>query len=268
MQVCANCGHLNRSGVIYCENCGASLENMAAAGATRSFGEIDSSASELVAGAGSEHFPAGSQLRFEIEGAPEPLVIRPGQQVIFGRRDPATGAMPDIDLTPYAGYRMGVSRRHAALRLTDDERLDVWDLGSSNGSFLNGQRLNAHQPYRLRDGDRLRLGQMVIRVVFQTPTGDLHDIPDHPAAAAPGSEPAGDRPAPAEGNGMIETVTGPALAGLPGQSQTLRPGELDELIARAGKPPPAGEAPPPAEDSSPPAEETPPAPGDRDQGDS
>ncbi len=261
MLVCANCGHLNRSGVIFCENCGTSLENMAAAGSTRSFGETDVAISEPIAGVGSDHFPPGSQLRFEIEGAPEPLIIRPGQQVIFGRRDPATGAMPDIDLTPYAGYRMGVSRRHAALRLTDDEHLDVWDLGSSNGSFLNGQRLSAHQPYRLRDGDRLRLGQMVIRITFQTPPEVLGDIPDQPADVAP-TEPPRDtgKPAP-ENNSLIETVTGPALESLLGEGHTLRPGELNDIIARATEPPPA-EEPPPSGGEAPPAPDEDKAQGD------
>jgi pSer/pThr/pTyr-binding forkhead associated (FHA) protein len=109
-------------------------------------------------------------LRIEIEGGATPILVYPKQEIIFGRRDPTSGGMPDVDLTPYAGYRMGVSRRHAAIRL-QDKRLDVSDLGSSNGTFLNGTRLSAHRPYQLRDGDEIRLGQMVMRVFFQTNTG-------------------------------------------------------------------------------------------------
>ena len=171
MQVCANCGHVNRPGVLFCENCGTSLSGKAAVGTTKSFEEEQAEAATgaQLTGAGTDYFVADSTLRIEIEGGPEPIVVRPKQELVFGRRDPATGAMPDIDLTPYAGYRMGVSRRHAAIRTADDNHLDVWDLGSSNGTFLNGQRLNAHRPYRLRDGDQLRLGQMVIRVFFQPP---------------------------------------------------------------------------------------------------
>jgi pSer/pThr/pTyr-binding forkhead associated (FHA) protein len=75
--------------------------------------------------------------------------------------------MPDVDLTAYAGYRMGVSRRHAAVRL-QDKQLHLSDLGSSNGTFINGARLIAHRPYQLRDGDEIRLGQMVLRIFFQS----------------------------------------------------------------------------------------------------
>jgi pSer/pThr/pTyr-binding forkhead associated (FHA) protein len=62
---------------------------------------------------------------------------------------------------------MGVSRRHAAIRL-QDKQLHVSDLGSSNGTFLNGTRLNAHRPYQIKDGDEVRLGQMVLRLYFQS----------------------------------------------------------------------------------------------------
>lgn len=202
-QVCGNCGHTNRPGVLFCENCGTSLTGKAAVGATKSFEEENAQTStrEQVAGAGTDYFLANSTLRIEIEGGPEPILIKPKQELIFGRRDPATGAMPDIDLTPYAGYRMGVSRRHAAIRTADENHLDVWDLGSSNGTFLNGQRLNAHRPYRLRDGDRLRLGQMIIRVLFQPPEAEAEGgaaeavavgegaPEDKPTTHVPGSRP-------------------------------------------------------------------------------
>ncbi len=187
MQVCGNCGHTNRPGVLFCENCGTSLTGQAAVGTTKSF-EDDSapvSTREQVVGAGTDYFVPGSSLRIDIEGGPEPILVKPKQELIFGRRDPATGAMPDVDLTPYAGYRMGVSRRHAAIRAADENHLDVWDLGSSNGTFLNGQRLNAHRPYRLRDGDRLRLGQMILRIWFQPPGAESGSPPAAVASADP-----------------------------------------------------------------------------------
>lgn len=178
MQECSNCGHANRDGILFCENCGHSLTGEPAVGSTKAFNEQGPGTEEVLS-AGSDVLMPNSNLRIEIEGGPEPIIIAPKAELIFGRRDPATGAMPDIDLTPYAGYRMGVSRRHTAIRMTDDKYLDVWDLGSSNGTFLNGQRLNAHRPYRMHDGDRLRLGQMTIRVIFlptETPEA-VADIP-------------------------------------------------------------------------------------------
>ncbi len=176
MQQCPNCGHQNRPGIVFCENCGASLigrlpldtKSLDSEDEKAKLG-VDASILTDVKVQGMAAFDEAASLRLEIEGSPEPIVFKPKNETIFGRRDPATGAMPDVDLTPFAGYRMGVSRRHAAIRFGDDRTLDLWDLGSSNGTFLNGQRLSAHRPYRLHDSDEIRLGQMVIRVFFQIP---------------------------------------------------------------------------------------------------
>ena len=171
MQQCPNCNHRNRLGVVFCENCGASLIGNSPI-STKSLGgdnAVPQAVEVVINSTGESVLTDNTLLRIEIEGSNEPILLKPGPEVILGRRDPTTGAMPDVDLTQFAGYRMGVSRRHAALRPGEGRRLDLWDLGSSNGTFLNGTRLGAHRPYRLRDGDEIRLGQMVMRLYFHLP---------------------------------------------------------------------------------------------------
>lgn len=175
MQVCPNCKHLNRIGVAFCENCGASLIGDAPLSTHLiSSSTLPAETREAVAVIKSvDSFPADVMLRIEIPDA-EPILLKQRHETIFGRRDPATGATPDVDMTPFAGYRMGVSRRHAAIRRTENNQLELWDLGSSNGTYLNGVRLPAHRPNRLKDGDEIRLGQMVMRVRF---THEAHSLP-------------------------------------------------------------------------------------------
>ncbi len=206
MQICPKCNYKNRMGVIFCENCGTSLIGESAL-STRSLGEKDekeekdAAVAAIINSVGSEIFKDGALLRIEIEGSNDPLLLKPLQEVILGRRDPATGAMPTVDLTPFAGYRMGVSRRHAAIRPGDSNRLDVWDLGSGNGTFLNGLRLSSHRPYRLRDGDEIRLGQMVMKMYFQLPSStSAAETP--PALAKPMVVAS---PAPAAGTSPLES---------------------------------------------------------------
>lgn len=186
MQKCPNCNSENRIGVVFCDNCGASLIGDAPL-STKSFAD---QMPEILAGArirqgkGTELIGSGAVLRLEIEGAQEPIILRPKQEIILGRRDPATGAMPDVDMTPFAGYRMGVSRKHAALRQNENNRLDLWDLGSGNGTYLNGVRLLAHRPNRVHDGDEIRLGQMIIRIYFQpVPQPQSESEPDRSSEA-------------------------------------------------------------------------------------
>ena len=55
------------------------------------------------------------------------------------------------------------SRRHCAFTLRHG-RVWVEDLGSCNGTFLNGTRVHGAQP--LNAGDRLEVGRLPFRVYF------------------------------------------------------------------------------------------------------
>jgi S1-C subfamily serine protease len=51
------------------------------------------------------------------------------------------------------------SRRHAALRVLPDGRATLYDLGSSNGTFVNGQRI---QSVLLQGGEQIQIGDTVL----------------------------------------------------------------------------------------------------------
>jgi diguanylate cyclase (GGDEF)-like protein len=55
-----------------------------------------------------------------------------------------------------------VSRYHAFLGLDDEGQIRLTDLGSTNGTFLNGRRLPEQSPVRVQDGDRIQFGAGVI----------------------------------------------------------------------------------------------------------
>jgi predicted component of type VI protein secretion system len=54
-----------------------------------------------------------------------------------------------------------VSRRHAEIQVSNGDIL-ISDLGSTNGTFVNGERID--QPRSLRDGDEVRIGAVVWRL--------------------------------------------------------------------------------------------------------
>ncbi len=87
----------------------------------------------------------------------------------IGRQDAAHGIFPDVDLTPEGGLERGVSRRHCKIYQQTSAYL-VEDVGSTNGSFLNGERLTPHVPHVLNDGDELQLGGIKLRIIVQDRT--------------------------------------------------------------------------------------------------
>jgi diguanylate cyclase (GGDEF)-like protein len=55
-----------------------------------------------------------------------------------------------------------ISRHHALVRVNPDGPVTLTDLGSTNGTFLNGQRIDPDLPVPLEDGDRIRVGSLVV----------------------------------------------------------------------------------------------------------
>ncbi len=68
-----------------------------------------------------------------------------------------------------------ISRHHCLLRLRGAEAT-IADLGSSNGTFLNGQRIRSQAP--LHNGDRLQVGEHVflLQLGDQDPRRELPDV--------------------------------------------------------------------------------------------
>jgi hypothetical protein len=112
-------------------------------------------------------FGAEVALRLDINESNQSVSYTLQTEAVLGRTDPKEDAPPEIDLTRYGAYQMGLSRRHAMLRLREG-RLEIIDLESRNGTFVNGLRLNSHQPMALAHTDELRLGRMVLTLYIET----------------------------------------------------------------------------------------------------
>ncbi len=104
-------------------------------------------------------------IEFRIVGTASTIQTRVGEFMTIGRSDPERGVEPDVNLTPYGGHVMGVSRQHALIH-ADEDRITIRDLDSSNGTRLNGYTLKPHEDYRLRHGDELTIGQLNLQVLF------------------------------------------------------------------------------------------------------
>ena len=73
------------------------------------------------------------------------------------------GRSPQNDIVLYNRL---ISKNHAHLFTSAQEReCHLVDLGSTNGTFLNGNKMNPHQKYKLGDGDEISFGPQA-RVVY------------------------------------------------------------------------------------------------------
>lgn len=89
---------------------------------------------------------------------------------LLGRREYTLGRIteeqstpPDIDLNPYGAYECGVSRLHAVI--TTGANMTIMDMGSINGTQVNGKPIPTLKPCPIVHGDVLALGKLKIQVL-------------------------------------------------------------------------------------------------------
>jgi hypothetical protein len=150
-------------------------------------------------------------LWFEIVGGPAAggrlLVDEPLE---LGREAAGPGALGDDSQ---------LSRRHARLVSVDGERVVIEDLGSTNGTFVNGDQIRG--PTELSAGDTVQVGDSTLRLVRAEP---------EPAPAEPQPAPAEAEPAPAEARpATAEPAPDLAMGGV----HTVPRDLFDVLVSRA-----------------------------------
>ncbi len=146
-------------GVAFCEDCGAALSDAPPSGAATS------------PPVHYEAAPPVTTAPMSVQSNRPRLVHTSGREfplekdtILLGRRSPVDGIFPEVDLTDYDTDSY-ISRRHG--RITRNDAGYVYeDLGSSNGSWVNGNKLQAHIQQPLGEGNSLRLGktEMVVRL--------------------------------------------------------------------------------------------------------
>ena len=96
-----------------------------------------------------------------------------------------------------------VSRQHAQFVQEGEDAYLLKDLGSTNGSFINGQRVSGST--RLQHGDTISLGESII-LTFELPGGEYYDDDETPTAEIDVQLPAA-QPEPAFGPSTAEAQT-------------------------------------------------------------
>src|SRR5262249_14649277 len=91
--------------------------------------------------------PDGSRAKLDLGGEGLPISI--------GR---AAGSAVRLD-------DPSVSRSHCSLALKSDGRVVISDLGSANGTAINGDALGAGESREIKSGDSVRVGDLLLAVI-------------------------------------------------------------------------------------------------------
>jgi ribosomal protein L40E len=142
---CPECGFQNPETANYCARCGSLLVRDENGEATMAFTP--------------EHADEQGQPDLDELGVTGPALVvrsgggRAGETFIVEGDETTVGRSPDCDIFL---DDVTVSRRHAVVRRTG-AGLEIEDLGSLNGTYLNRKRIESAA--RLSDGDELQVGK-------------------------------------------------------------------------------------------------------------
>ncbi len=166
MIICPSCQHAEVEGALFCSDCGTqliSMQNLTTQ--TIQMNENISAPDDFDRDA-QKHSQTSDAISLQVLDGGQFLSLSNRNEFTIGRISEGQSVMPDIDLTPYNAYEHGVSRLHAVLKKNNDQT-SIMDLGSSNGTYLNGTRLVSEQEYVLQHGNIIAFGKLKLQFLVQ-----------------------------------------------------------------------------------------------------
>ncbi len=121
--------------------------------------------------------------------------LRPNREIVVGRSS-------DLDMVLVEDM---VSRKHAKI-VTDEKGVSIQDMGSTNGTFVNGEKI---RKVDLKDGDRILIGTSIIKLVAVT--GESVEALSEKEARSKMQVTASHRPSPKSMSGNLEEIPLPDL---------------------------------------------------------
>jgi len=156
---CTHCGHQNPDDANFCGNCGRPLR--AASGGEGGGGDSTTGALRV----SEEHGDSAEAREEDVEAAEIVRDLERGTALLVSARGPNRGArfLLDRDVVSVGRHPesdiflddITVSRRHAEFR-RDAQRFWVHDVGSLNGTYVNGKRADDQL---LSTGDEVQVGK-------------------------------------------------------------------------------------------------------------
>lgn len=164
---CKVCDNEEYLGTIFCSECGSELLAEAAFDADTIVYPRKEDDPKYVTIPHPENGLPGDRITFYLPDYDQFLEIPDQNEFTLGRYVKDQVITPDVDLDPFDGFDNGISRLHATIRINPDRQtVHVVDLGSANGTRVNGYEIPSNSEVPLGHEDILTLGKLHIKVLL------------------------------------------------------------------------------------------------------
>lgn len=107
----------------------------------------------------------GVEVYLHINGCDKPITLNLSHPLTLGRACGEDTLPADVDLTSCDGLEKGVSRQHLIMEKGEDCVM-IYDLNSTNGTYVNGEHLRPYHRCMVQDGAEIRLANLIMHICF------------------------------------------------------------------------------------------------------
>jgi pSer/pThr/pTyr-binding forkhead associated (FHA) protein len=161
---CPVCNMDMLEGTIYCLDCGARLHSSVKIAPTLEHPYEQPKRQSSPLNSQSSILPA-QEIYLVVLETGQVFTLPCEDEYIVGRTSDDQPIFPEIDLTPFDGFKGGVSRLHATIK-AKESNITITDLGSTNGTRVNNVRLEPNDPHQVKHGDIITFGKIKTRMLF------------------------------------------------------------------------------------------------------
>jgi hypothetical protein len=164
--VCPRCEYENPPQAVFCRQCGYNLRDFIHSSEQTVFVGQATQEDSMSIHQRRAYFRRDGRLLLHIVGTDTVIDCDLSQNTFtLGRKSDKEDDIPHINLTNYKAAELGVSRLHARLtRMNAIIMLE--DLATTNGTFVNGERISPGKPCVICHEDEIRLGNLKLQVLF------------------------------------------------------------------------------------------------------
>lgn len=171
---CPNCQHQELPGALFCSECGAQLTSVDVL-TTQNLNQVHSDTLNSNVFSNTPDFEQAvldtptqgkeSVVSLFMVDANRTIHLSGRPEYSLGRIAEGQPILPDVDLAEFEAYAQGVSRLHASIKV-GLQRVSIMDLGSANGTRVNGQKIVPHVDYPVKHGDIIALGKFKFQIII------------------------------------------------------------------------------------------------------
>ena len=127
--------------------------------------QIRKAIAHLSRGNNQEVFGDREEIHMIVNGVTGYIDMQGKQYFTIGRQDETTMTGVDLDLSDFGEDALSVSRNHARISIVN-KRLYITDLGSTNGTFVNGRKIRPDRPVLIHQDQVITVGKINITILF------------------------------------------------------------------------------------------------------